>query len=50
MRRAKKHKNVQVMWLSALYRIKYKRNRSAFYHDHPEVLQMSSYDQQYVLT
>jgi hypothetical protein len=49
-RKPKKHKSTKVMWLSALYRIKYRRDRSAFYADHPEVLQMSSFDQRYILT
>lgn len=49
-RRPKAHKNVKVMWLSAKYRIKYKRNRQKFIEDHPEVLQMSSFDQRYILT
>lgn len=49
-RKPKKHKDVKVMWLSALYRIRYKRNRKAFFKDHPEVLKMSSFDQQYILT
>jgi hypothetical protein len=49
-RRPKAHKNVKVMWLSAKYRLEYKRNRQAFLADHPEVLQMPSFDQQYILT
>lgn len=49
-RRPKKHKNVKVMWLSASYRIQYKRNRRAFLADHPEVLRMNDYDQTYILT
>jgi hypothetical protein len=50
MRRPKAHKSAKVMWLSAQYRIEYKRDRMGFYKDHPEVLKMSSFDQQYILT
>lgn len=49
-RKPKKHKSTKVMWLSAEYRIKYRNNRAAFLKDHPEVLQMSSFDQQYIMT
>ena len=49
-RKPKAHKSAKVMWLSAQYRIEYKRDRMKFYKDHPGVLKMSTYDQQYILT
>ena len=49
-RRPKTHKSAQVMWLSAKYRIDYKRDRKKFIKDYPAVLQMSTFDQQYILT
>ena len=49
-RKPKTHKSAKVMWLSSLYRIEYKRDRMKFYKDHPEVLKMSTFNQQYILT